>query len=189
MDGIFRELLIQHFEAAVNIEHEELTERLFSEIASENKILIEEFTTWTPQETQRRLAVIIKRNKWQCQKRGTFDNTSGTTVEGFREHTKIWKGSHTFFAIANEGAEAAILAAEVYRYFNHFGPAFRHYFNLLMFELVDVGPPGRIEEWDEHWGIPITVGYGWADNWILKPDSPVISTISVSNIFRIWPGP
>jgi hypothetical protein len=188
MDGIFCELLKQHFSDARNIEHTELTSRLFSQLAEDNEILIAEHTVWTPIQAQRRLAVIVKRNQWQCVKQGTFDNTHGTTTEGFRKHMKMWRGSHTLFAIANEGAEAQILAAEVYRYFNHFGPVFRRYFDLMLFELTEVGPVSQIQEWDDHWGIPITIGYGWSDTWILKPDEPVIATINMSDIFGVWPG-
>jgi len=187
MDGVFVELLQQHFESANNIEHEELQTRIFSKTASLNNILIEESTVWTPKETQRRPAVIVHQNGWKCIKRGTFDNVSGNTEEGFTRHTKYWRGSHTLFPIAKEGAEAKILAAEVYRYFNYFGPKFRRWFGLMMFELMGVGAPARIEEWDEHWTLPITIAYGWADEWILKPDDPVIATIRLSDIFSIWP--
>jgi len=186
MDGIIRELLKQHFSVATNVEHTPLTSRLFTDVPATNNILIEEFTVWTPQQAKRRLAIIIKQNDWQCIKRGTFDNISGTTTEGFKKYTKYWRGSHTLFAIAAEGGEAKILAAEVYRYFNHFGPKFREYFGLMMFELVNVGAPALIEEWDQHWGVPITIGYGWADEWTLKPDAPVIANMSVSDIFGIY---
>jgi len=189
MDGIFCELLKQHFSQPSTIEAEELATRIFNELASENEILVEEATVWTPKQTQRRLAVIVSQNGWKSVKRGTLDNVHGTTPEGFRKFMKMWRGSHTLFAIASEGGEAKILAAEVYRYFNFFGPQFRAYFGLMMFELADVGKPVRIEEWDEHWGIPITIAYGWADEWTLKPEAPVIATISLANIFGIWPGP
>ena len=187
MDGIFCELLKQHFGNADNFEHEQLTGRIYNALAESNKILIETPTTWTPQQTQRRLALIVKRNDWKSIKRGTLGNVSGNTSEGFKQHTKYWRGSHTLFAIAKEGPEAQILAAEVYRYFNHFGPWFREFFSLMMFELVGVGTLSRIAEQDTHWGIPITIAYGWADEWTLKTDAPTLAAINMSDIFRIWP--
>jgi len=188
MDGIFCELLKQHFADATNIEQAELTSRLYSSTVANNNILITTPSAWTPTEAQRRLAVIVKRNGWKCEKRGFADNTNGATVEGFRRHTKTWRGSHTIFALANEGPETQILAAEVYRFFNHFGPVFRQYFRLLMFEVVEVGTMSQIKEWDAHWGIPITIMYGWDDTWILKPNEPVLAGIDLSDTFSVGIG-
>jgi hypothetical protein len=130
--------------------------------------------------------VIIRRNAWKSIKLG-INNLSGTTPTGFNEYTKFWRGSHTLFCIAKEGAEAEILAAETYRYLLHFSPVFRKYFNLLMFELVEVGGLSELEEATERYVVPITVAYGWDETWVLQLLTPRLKHIQLSGLFPPTP--
>ena len=181
MTGLMRILLTDHFSDASNIEHKLFRKRLWKK-GDDTGILIEDATVWTPGKTGSRPAVIIKRNTWKSQK-VSLNNFSGINSEGFDEHIKFWRGSHTLFCIAKEGAEAEILAAEVYRMLMHYAPVFREYFNLMLFELMDVGALGEIEEAHECYGVPITVMYGWSDNWVLRLQTPKLKRIGLSELF------
>jgi len=179
--GMIRLLLTDHFSSAENVEHKLFRERLWKK-GDDTGILIEDATVWTPSKTGNRPAVIIKRNEWKSQKAG-LNNTEGTTSEGFDKHIKFWQGSHTLFCIAKEGAEAEILAAEVYRMMLHFGPVFREYFDLMLFDLAGVGALGEIEEAGERYGVPITVNYGWSEQWLLRMHAPKLKTIGAADLF------
>jgi len=185
MDGLMKQLLIDHFANPDNIEHVEFRDRVWKPAACETGILIELAPAWNPTNESKRPAVIIKRNDWTCIKRGTFDNTSGSTAEGDRKHTKYMKGSHTLFAICKKWAEAEILAAEVYRHMMHYSPVFRYYFNMMMFELVQIGQVHEIEECEEHWAVPITVSYAWEETWILRQHAPRLKVFRVSQLMQI----
>jgi hypothetical protein len=181
MTGFFRTLLVDHFRSANNIEHSVFRERLWTN-TDQTGILIEDATVWTPSRTQLRPAIIIKRNGWRSLKR-TINNMAGTTPQGYDEHIKFWRGSHTLFCLAQEGAEAEILAAETYRYLLHFGPVFREYFDLMLFELMDVGAISELEESTEGYVVPITMMYGWAEGWLLKLHAPLLKKVAMSDLF------
>jgi hypothetical protein len=70
----------------------------------------------------------------------------------------------------------------------HFGPVFRHYFGLLMFELLEVGALSMMEEEPDNFVVPITVGYGWAETWTVQENIAVIRDIRMSDIFRTYYG-
>jgi hypothetical protein len=101
---------------------------------------------------------------------------------------KLWRGSHTLFCIGREGAETEVLAAETYRFLMHFGMVFRHYFGLLMFELLEVGALSQLEEEQENFVVPITVGYGWSESWTLQENVAILRDIRMSDIFRTYYG-
>jgi hypothetical protein len=180
-----RQGLIDHFGNPSNIEHEEFRGRYWQGEDCDQGIQIEMATRWRPEITQKRPAVIIKRNDWSYIKRGTFDNTSGNTLEGDRRHTKFGRGSHTVFAVCGEDAEAEILGSEIQRFLMHFSPVFRQYFNLLMYEVVQLGQPHEIEECNEHWTVPVTVMYAWDETWILREAAPPLTKIRLSQILQI----
>jgi hypothetical protein len=181
MTGLMRLLLTDHYRSADNIEHAAFRNRWWRDDV-QTGIAIEDATVWRPELSDKRPAIIIRRNTWKSIK-VAIDNLSGTTPTGFDEHTKLWRGSHTLFCIAKEGAEAEILAAETYRYLLHFGPVFRKYFNLMMFELVEVGGLSELEEATERYAVPITVAYGWGETWVLQLLSPRLKHISLSSLF------
>jgi hypothetical protein len=189
--GLFCCLLQQHFASQDNIESEIFRARLFRNAPDEDgsgTLLIEDATVWTPGRTQLRPGIIVKRNSWEHQKRFTLDSASGIDTDGNVQYTKMWRGSHTIFCIGREGAETEILVAETYRFLMHFGPVFRHYFGLLMFELLEVGALSMMEEEPDNFVVPITVGYGWAETWTVQENIAVIRDIRMSDIFRTYYG-
>jgi hypothetical protein len=186
MTGLFVTLMRNHFADADNIEHAIFRSKLFVAGATTG-VLIDDATVWTPDRTQKRPAIIVRRNKWMHLKRLTGFST-GTTEDGFSEHVKLWRGSHTLFCMAPEGAEAEILAAESYRFLMHFGPIFRKYFKLLMFELLEVGALSQVAEVNNLYVVPITIGYGWDEKWHIRTHAPPLGDIRLSGIFTTYLG-
>ena len=79
-----------------------------------------------------------------------------------------------------------MLGAEVYRFFMHYGPVIRHYARLLLFELTRIGECKELDESKEHYVVPITVAYGWAENWTIHTGAPLLKKVKLSDLFRIW---
>lgn len=180
MTGFFREWFINHFSKSDNIEAKELRGKLWKAIPDTN-IVIESITQWRPDLTQKRLAIIIKRNDWQVQRITIGDRLHGNIpFSGNREHSVLVTGSHTFFCLAGRGTEAEILAAEVYREMMQFGPVIRDELDLKRFVVVSVGSLFELEESKENFGVPVTVSYVADENWQLVPQSVVLKSIVLS---------
>jgi len=180
MTGFFREWFINHFANEDNIEAKELRGKLWKAVPSTD-IVIESITQWRPDLTQKRLAIIIKRNDWQVQRISIDDRVHGSIASsGYKEHSVLITGSHTFFCIAGRGTEAEILAAEVYREMMQFGPIIRDELDLKRFVVVGVGSLFELEESKENFGVPVTVSYVADENWKLVPQAPVLKRIVLS---------
>lgn len=180
MTGFFREWFINHFANSDNIEAKELRGKLWKAVPATD-IVIESITQWRPDLTQKKLAIIIKRNDWQPQRISIDDRLhGGLPTSANREHSILIAGSHTFFCLAGKGTEAEILAAEVYREMMQFGPIIRDELDLKRFSLVSVGSLFELEEWKETYGVPVTVSYVADENWTLVPQAPVLKRIVLS---------
>ena len=182
MTGLLRLTLLSHYSNADNIEHAVFRERLFKE-GDTTGIRIEDASVWTPTRTGKQPAIIIRRDDWKFIKKAISDSRSGTTPEGDAQYTTFWQGSHTLFCAAPSKAEAEILAAETYRYLQQFGPILRQQFGLGQFGVVQVGSLGPLEEDRTLWVVPITIGYGWAETWIIRRSIPPIQRITWGDLF------
>jgi hypothetical protein len=148
--------------------------------------MIEDHTVWTPTRAGRRPAVIVKRNSWKHIKRLTFGSVAAQTEEGHTEYAKLWRGSHTLFCIAPEGAEAENLTTEVRNFMMRFGPVFRRYLQLLMFEMMEVGELHLLEEATLSYVVPITIAYGWNEAWIVRQHVPPLQDTRLQAIFDTY---
>jgi hypothetical protein len=179
MTGLFRDLLIRHFSSASNIEDSQLRNLLWKN-ADDTGILVESVHRWRPDLTEKRPAVIIKRNAYQNERKGIGDIRQGPPVdrEGFAHYATFWTGSHTLFCIGGSGAQAEILGAEVQRYLTEFSPVILTSLDLKRFQVLQIGAVAEIEEAQENFAVPITVGYTFEQRWILRPQVPLLTTIS-----------
>lgn len=178
MTGFFKEWLINHFSKESQIAAPELRSRLWKNLPSTD-IVIESVTRWTPALTQKRLAIIIKRNDWQTQTI-TIGDRVHTFDDGIGNFTCLVSGSHTLFCLATGGTEAEILGAEVYRDLMQFGPVIRQEADLKRFRVVSVGAMFELEEARETFCVPVTVTYVAEDSWKLIPQAPVLKRIVLS---------
>lgn len=179
MDGFFRTMMRDHFSNPKSIEHRQFRERLWTAEECDRGLEIELSYVWRPTATNKRPTIAIRRNGWKAIKMG-IANRTGTTPEGHEQFSKFMQGSHTLFCIAKEGPEANILAAETYRYLLHFGPVVRRYFDLHMFEFVELGELSELQEASERYAVPITVTYAWEEAWTLFHHQPWLKRIQLS---------
>ena len=185
MTGLLLWLLREHYADADNIIHDVFRERLY--VAGDTTgILIEDSTVWTPTRAGKRPSIIIKRQGWKSIKRGTFDNASGSDIDGNIQHTKFVRGAHTVFCVAPEGAEVETLASETFQLLVHFGPIFREYFKLMAFDVMEMGAVSTLKEATDRYVVPINVGYGFEDSWIIRQHAPSLANVSLSTIFETY---
>ena len=180
MTGFFREWFINHFANADNIEAKELRGKLWKAVHSTD-IVVESITQWRPDLTQKRPAIIIKRNDWQVNRVTIRDELHGKiNWDGSKDYAVMVSGSHTLFCIAGKGTEAEILAGEVYRDLMQFAPVIRDELALIKFVVVSVGSLFELEEAKETYGVPVTVSYVAGESWKIIPQAPVLKSIVLS---------
>lgn len=185
MTGLLRQLLIGHFADANNIE-EQLLRQKFEEtgawVKDENGInnsgiLIESITRWLPNDTDNRPAVLIKRNSWSWQKTGIGDRAGFDIASGATKYHGLWQGSHTLYCLAVNGLETELLAMEVVKFLQHFGPWIREQMSFMKFFINEVGGINEVQEVVEGYAVPITVAYVAEEAWELQPAVPRLKRI------------
>ena len=90
-------------------------------------------------------------------------------------------GSHTLFCIANTGAQAEVLAGEVFKDLNIYGLVIANVLNLIKFEAVELGQLFQVEEGKENYAAPIVVQYTGQEVWTLAQQGPILKRINLSS--------
>jgi hypothetical protein len=191
--GLLRQLLIGHFADAENIAEPVLRQK-FEEtgawVKDENGInnsgiLIESITRWLPNEADNRPAILIKRNGWTWQKTGIGDKAGFDLTSGASKYHGLWQGSHTLYCLAVNGLEAELLAVEVIKFLQHFGPWIREQMGFMRFFVSEVGGVAEVQEVVEGYAVPITVAYVAEEAWELQPAVPRLKriTLKASELF------
>ena len=183
LTGLFRDVLIRHFSSDKYIEEPDLRHLIWKP-GEDTGILIESIHRWRPETTERRPAVIVKRNAYQNERRGIGDRRMGpiTDKEGNNHYVTFWKGSHTLFCIGGTGAQAEILATEVQRELTEFGPELVRTLGLMRFQVTEIGAVGELEEAQENFVVPVTVGYAYEERWVTKLQASRLNSVSLSLI-------
>lgn len=185
LTGVFRDILTRHFIAADQIENPILKDLIWKK-TDDTGILIESVHNWKPSTTEKRPAVIVKRNAYQQRKRAVGNRRMGPHAdkEGFEHFVTYWEGSHTLFCLGGSGAQAEHLGAEVQRHMNQFADPIQVSLDLLQFMVMQAGPVAELEEAQENFVVPVTIGYSYEERWVIKPQVPLLSNISLSMILE-----
>lgn len=174
--GMIRQILVQHFCDPDNLEDAGLRARFKAGHGWRNDehtgILIESNTRWRPELTEKRPAIIIKRNDWQWQRVTIGDQAGDDWRDGFMQFLGFWLGTSTLFALAQEGGEAETLGAEVSRVLLHCGALIVHELSLHRFVPVSVGAVHRVKEATQNYAVPVTFAYAAEEAWELQPLAP-----------------
>jgi hypothetical protein len=185
MTGLLRQLLIGHFSDPANIE-EIRVRRHIEDLGAwkpadnglnQTGFLIESITRWNPNNSDKRPAVLIKRNEWAWQRRGVGDKISGDSYTGASSYVGFWAGSHTLYCLAQNGAETEFLAAEVVKFLVTFSPLIVDQMDLMRFYVSEVGGVGTVQEVAEGFAVPVTVSYVAEEAWTLQPYVPRLKRI------------
>src|SRR5690606_5806220 len=122
-----------------------------------------------------RPAIIVKQNSVMNTRAGIDDRMMGehdkTGVEYFATY---WVGSHTLFAIGANGTQVGMLASEVQRELTEFASVIRSELGLHQFRVLQLGDMRLLEESQQNWTCPVTVGYAYEERWKLRQRAPRI---------------
>ena len=181
MQGALRQVLIQHFSDPRNILNATLRARVerdgvWSE-GADTGIYIESLHRWRPELTESRPGIVLKDHKWTWQRMGIGDKYHDDYRSGLRKYGGYWNAAHTFFALANEGAEAQILATEVNKVMLWFAPQIMAELELQRFVPLEIGEVSALRESTENYMVPVSVAYVVPEFWSLQPDAPRLRRI------------
>ena len=179
LTGCFLQLLRSHWATESNIENEKLRRYLWTADPKATQLWIEPVHKWNFRVTQRRPAILLRRNAAQAKKIAINDMAHGgisLTEEGDR-HVKLLQGSHAVLIIGREGAEVEALAAEVYKFFLQWAPVLRKELKLTWLEVGQIGAIGQIAESKEHFGVPLVINWAYAEAWKIKTEAPLLKVI------------
>jgi hypothetical protein len=183
LTGVFRDILTRYFVSGAYIEDPQLKDMLWKE-GQDTGILIESIHRWRPEVTEKRPAIIVKRNAYQNERKGIGDRRQGPPVdsEGFAHYTTFWTGSHTLFCIGGSGAQAELLGSAVQRHLTQFTPVIAEALDLKRMQVLQVGAVAELEEGQENFVVPVTVGYTYEERWVIRPQVPLLSHIVLNLI-------
>ena len=193
--GAFLRFLQEHFADPLKIENAALRDNIFTlqpgdttEGLVATGILIDPIYKWNPQNFSQRPAIYIKRGGVQTQRLGIADgltvglgrNEAGElkTYEG-EYHVVGVAGSHSIFCIGRSGAEAEVLASEVFREVCQFGPVLRRDLKLKRLTVTEVTEVNQLAEYDQHFAVAVVLGWYYFERWLLKPIAPWLKSIAI----------
>lgn len=181
MTGIIRQLLLQYFTDEENVRNAHLRQFLRDNgtwsAGVDSGLYIESLLRWRPELTESRPALVIKEGDWDWTRVGIGDAAGEDWRTGKESFYGLWKGSHTVFAIGNEGAETQILAAEVADLLLFYAPVIAEQMNLQRFVPLQMGAPAALQESTENYVIPVSVAYIVERQWYTLPDAPRLKRI------------
>jgi hypothetical protein len=187
MTGLLRQLLMGHFADPDHIEDSKVRQQIKDlnlwrpeegDLGlNGGGILIESITRWLPGSTDKRPALIIKRNAWQWSKAVIGDKLERNMYTGKESYFGFWQGSHTIYCMAGTGAETEFLATETVKFLILFSSLIRTQMELKKFYVSEVGGVGEVQEVVQGYAVPVTVAYVAEENWSIQPYVPRLKRI------------
>jgi hypothetical protein len=181
MQGALRQVLLQHFADPRNILNATLRTKLERDgvwsPGTDTGIYIESLHRWRPELTESRPGIILSEGEWQWQRYGIGDQMGVEWRSGKQHFGGIWKGTHTFFAVDNNGAEAQMLAWEVAKLMLWFASEIAEKLELHRFVPVAVGEVAALKEATENYVVPVTVAYAAFETWYIQEEAPRLKRI------------
>ena len=204
LTGIVLRLLQEHFANPENLEYNGLNE--FDSLEGMRPKRQLQGYTWDPdntktaiqiqpvwmyntQDVDRTPGLYVKRNAQQPQRIAIDDGgfvaqsrrgADGKVIEVEGQYyAQMVVGSHTIFVVSKLGAEAELLGQEVFNHLMMFGPAIRQDMRFHRFLVHEVGELSLLEEFDEHYVVPVVAGYAFSWAWRLKQVAPWLKTLAV----------
>jgi hypothetical protein len=86
------------------------------------------------------------------------------------------------FCIGGSGAQAEILGSEVQRELTQFTPVIARSLDIKRLQVQQVGAVAELEEGQENFVVPITVGYTYEERWMIRQQAPLLTRVSLSMI-------
>ncbi len=181
LTGGLRQTLMQHFADPDQIilpSVREFLEREGAWSAEETTgIVIEALSRWRPELTEGRPAIIIKEGEWQWKREGIGDSLGEEWQDGTAHFAGFWSGTHTMFALGNEGAETQLLASEIAKTLLWYQATIAKAFCLDRFVVVSLGALAALKESRETFVVPINVAYVLTESWYTRLDAPRLKRI------------
>jgi hypothetical protein len=171
MTKFLRRFLTTVFSSADNLEDQSVAVQrmVWTNNPATTGIAIEMAGGWTPELTEKRPAVIIRRGDWNRVRGSIDDRCLPDSPDGHTYHGNFWQASHTLMCMTGDSVESDLLMAEVFRQLNQFGPAIRKGLQIMRFEVVKGAEQVILEqEARENFVAAVSIAYAYQEFWQLK---------------------
>lgn len=146
-------------------------------------IMIEPAWKYKTINIQQRPALLVKRGRLVPQKFALADGwTMGPSPTGKVRgalQTKNLEGTHTIFCVGGSGAEAELLAAEVFDYFQSFAQILRQELKMLSFDVQSVEEVSHFEEFNDKFVVPVVLAYTANRTWRVDTVAPWLKAVTI----------
>ncbi len=143
-----------------------------------NQIMIEDVFTWTPDKAGQRPAILTKGNKWVDERVSIGDRLHGeSNLDGKETFYKRVKGGHIIFVVGRTPAQTELLAREVYLYLSSFSNAILKETCFDRWDVPAFEAIQELEEYAEHFVIPINLQYELSYTWELFPVTKLLQGV------------
>lgn len=180
LTGMLCRLLANHFSTANNIQTDKLKQYVHDEDQSKTKILIQPHYKWVTAISHMRPAIIVKRGEIRRERFAIADGFGESLDRGIPKVVFV-SGTHTVFCIDTTGGAVELLADEVFPMLLEFSPAIREDMGFTTFSVAGVGAVSKLEEFDQHFVVPITLSWVKQHSWALKYDGPWLQDVGTEN--------
>lgn len=184
MTGIIRQILMQVYVDEENVRNPHLRQYLRDNGAwsagPESGLYIESIARWRPEMTGARPALLIKEGDWSWMRVGIGDRVGIDWRSGKESFLGFWRGTHTVFAVGNEGAETQILAAETAKLLLWYGREIQDQMDLHRYMVMQIGALSALKESTENYVSPINIAYVAQETWSTQVDAPRLKRIRFS---------
>lgn len=190
MNAVFLNLLKHYFAhpAYLKTPRFKLNPNKTLEPDENSSVFIASASAFTPEITDKRPAVIIRRMEWSCNDIGVGENTMPVANSTQRRFLYSFSGSHAFFCTSRESGELDLLTEEVMNCFIYFRPVIRRILGLAKFLLKMVDKVTIFRSNRDYFVCPIMVQYLWTESWTTEPNfDEVMNIIENAALDKGWP--
>jgi len=177
LNGVFMNLLADHFSDASYIWHPSLRKYLWKP-GPDSKIRIATNVQWQSiDRTNDPVSIVLKRGVQDYKQIG-IGGRGEVTVEGQVLHHMV-TGSHTFTAIGGSGAESEILGQELAEIWIAESYRMTNDFLFHEFQPGQVGELAAVDELGGAIGVQVTINYAYESTTLVRPIAPTHKVLSV----------
>jgi hypothetical protein len=178
--GAVCRLLATHFSQANNIQTPLLKQYVYNDDATKTNILIQPHYKFLTAITQMRPALIVKRGTVSSERIAIDDGYIESMKSGMSKNVFL-NGTHTIFCISGQGGSTELLGAEVFQVLLEFAPIIQEDFELMKFDITSISEVSKLEEFDQHFVVTITITWVKQNVWSIRGDGPWLQDLATDS--------
>lgn len=178
--GIIMQMLVRHFSEPSNFFNRELRSSIkWSPNARENKLRIQAFHSWAPEDAEQVPAILLKRKPFSSQRIAMGDRDAYDKFTGAEVYTRMVEGSHELICIGGNNFETEILGFEVGEFFTVFSRSVYRIIPMYDMQVESIGEIMPLKDLNNKLGIVVSIKYNYPWVWSLQRQGPLLKSVTL----------